>query len=192
MTQQERAGLIARYGAGVALLKQALAEVPPKAMRWKPAPDKWSVHEVVVHCADSETNAAMRIRYLVAEDNAVIQGYDQDRWVKACDYESQSLDLALAQVAAVRAWTHAFICPAAGIRVEPRGNAHRNAGPPVHGRAVAGDLHRAPRDPRAPDPSQRGGVAGRGELGGARQGCMRARRRDRAARRCSSRRAWSC
>ena len=109
MTQQERAGLIARYGAGVALLKQALAEVPPKAMRWKPAPDKWSVHEVVVHCADSETNAAMRIRYLVAEDHAVIQGYDQDRWVKACDYESQSLDLALAQVAAVRAWTHAFI-----------------------------------------------------------------------------------
>ncbi len=109
MTKQERADLIKRYGGGVALLKEALAEVPPKAMRWKPAPDKWSVHEVVVHCADSETNAAMRIRYLVGEDNPVIHGYDQDRWVQACDYASQSVDLALAQVAAVRAWTHKFI-----------------------------------------------------------------------------------
>jgi hypothetical protein len=109
MSSEERKALMARYGGGVALLKQALAEVPVKAMRWKPAPDKWSVHEVVVHCADSETNAAMRIRYLVGEDNPAIQGYDQDRWVQACDYASQSFDLALAQVVAVRAWTHAFI-----------------------------------------------------------------------------------
>jgi hypothetical protein len=109
MTQAERAALIDRYANGVTLLRAALAEVPVDAMRWRPAPGKWSVHEVVAHCADSETNAAMRIRYLAAEDHPVIQGYDQDRWAVVFDYDGQDAALALAQVAAVRAWTAAFI-----------------------------------------------------------------------------------
>ncbi len=109
MTKQERETLIERYAAGVDLIREALATVPAEAMRWRPAPGKWSVHEVVVHCADSETNSAMRIRYLVGEDKPVIQGYDQDRWAVTFDYHSQSAELALAQLTAVRAWTVGFI-----------------------------------------------------------------------------------
>src|SRR5512132_4042472 len=89
MTRQERDKLIAQYEAGVGRLKEALATVPAEAITWRPAPGKWSAHEVVVHCADSETNSAMRIRYLVGEDQPAIQGYDQDRWVKAMDYHAQ-------------------------------------------------------------------------------------------------------
>lgn len=109
MTRQEREALFARYGNGMSLFRQALAEVPAEAMQWRPAPGKWSVHEIVVHCADSETNASMRIRYLVGEDRPTIHGYDQDRWARVFDYHAQPLDLSLAQVAAVRGWTHAFI-----------------------------------------------------------------------------------
>ena len=109
MVKAERDALIERYADGVAVLRAALAEVPAEAMRWRPAPGKWSVHEVVCHCADSETNAAMRIRYLVGEDRPAIQGYDQDRWATALDYGGQDAGLALAQVEAVRAWTTAFI-----------------------------------------------------------------------------------
>ena len=57
LTAAERAALIERYARGPALLKAALKKVPTAAMQWRPAPGKWSVHEVVVHCADSETNA---------------------------------------------------------------------------------------------------------------------------------------
>ncbi len=109
MTKQEREKLINQYAAGVDHIKEALATVPAEAMRWRPAPGKWSAHEVVVHCADSETNSAMRIRYLVGENSPVIQGYDQDRWATALDYHGQSAELALAQLAAVRAWTLGFI-----------------------------------------------------------------------------------
>ncbi len=109
MTKQEREALIGRYAAGMDLMREALATVPAEAMRWRPAPGKWSAHEVVVHCADSETNSAMRIRYLVGENSPVIQGYDQDRWATALDYQAQSAELALAQLAAVRAWTLGFI-----------------------------------------------------------------------------------
>jgi hypothetical protein len=102
---QERAALIERYARGPALLKAALAKVPREALTWRPAPNNWSAHEIVVHCADSETNAHARLRFLLAEQTPVIQGYDQDRWAHALDYHSLPLEPALATVEAVRANT---------------------------------------------------------------------------------------
>src|ERR1700680_3804447 len=102
---QERAGLIERYARGPALLKAALARIPRDALTWRPAPNNWSAHEIVVHCADSETNAHARLRFLLAEQKPVIQGYDQDRWAQALDYHSLPLEPALATVEAVRANT---------------------------------------------------------------------------------------
>lgn len=101
----EIAQLLQRYQSGVPLLKQALGEVPKDAMQWRPAPNKWSVHEIICHCADSETNASMRIRYLVGEQQPVISGYDQDRWARTFDYHALPLDESLAQIESVRAWT---------------------------------------------------------------------------------------
>ena len=109
MNAKEREGLLVRYENGVGLLKEALAVVPREALLWRPAPGKWSVHEVIVHCADSETNSAMRIRYLVGESEPVIAGYDQDRWATTFDYQRLPMDLSLRQLEAVRAWTAAFI-----------------------------------------------------------------------------------
>ncbi len=105
MTPTERAALIRRYAEGPALLKRTLSRVPAEAMKWRPAPGKWSVHEIVVHCADSETNAHMRIRYLLAETDPLIVGYDQDRWATVFDYHALPLEPALAAIEAVRANT---------------------------------------------------------------------------------------
>lgn len=109
MTAAEREQLLMRYENGVPRLKDALGQVPNDALQWRPAAGKWSAHEVVVHCADSETNSAMRIRYLVGEPSPLIAGYDQDRWARDFDYHRLSLDLSLRQVEVVRAWTAAFI-----------------------------------------------------------------------------------
>src|SRR6266498_3296067 len=77
----ERENLIRRYAGGPARLKAALAAVPAEALQWRPKPGEWSAHEVVVHCADSETNAAGRIRYLAAEPDPVILGrMPEDVW----------------------------------------------------------------------------------------------------------------
>jgi len=111
MTRAEIDALIQQYEDGPKVLKEALAAVPKAAMQWRPGPGKWSVHEVICHCADSETNSAMRIRYLVGEESPAIQGYDQDRWAQRFDYHAFPLDVALAQVDAVRRWTSAFIRP---------------------------------------------------------------------------------
>ena len=62
-----------------------------------------------MHCADSESNAHGRIRYLLAEERPVIQGYDQDRWATTLDYHSLPIAPALATVTAVRANTAALL-----------------------------------------------------------------------------------
>ena len=105
LTVSQREDLIRRYEAGPARLKAALAKVPPEAMKWRPGPGKWSVHEVVCHCADSEANGALRIRYLVAESDPLIVGYDQDEWARVFDYHTLPLEPALRTIEAVRAST---------------------------------------------------------------------------------------
>src|SRR5438552_19094976 len=104
-TAQERAARIERYEHGPTLLKRALVKVPHEALQWKPAAGRWSAHEIIVHCADSETNAHMRLRYLLAEPEPLIVGYDQDGWALAFDYHKHPIDAALATVKAVRANT---------------------------------------------------------------------------------------
>jgi len=105
MSQGQREKLIEQYARGPARVREALAKVPKQALQWRPAEAKWSVHEVVVHCADSETNAALRIRYLLAEKEPLIVGYDQDAWARLFDYHAQPLEDALAATTAARSRT---------------------------------------------------------------------------------------
>jgi hypothetical protein len=104
-SEKDREDLIRRYAEGPSRLEAALSSVPKDALQWRPGPERWTVHEVVCHCADSETAAATRIRFLVAEENPLILGYDQARWAKLLDYHSMPLETALATVRAVRAHT---------------------------------------------------------------------------------------
>jgi hypothetical protein len=105
MNSEERNSLLRRYAEGPALLEATLARVPAAALQWRPAPGKWTVHEVILHCADSETNAHMRLRYLLAEPDPAIVPYDQDRWSIDLQYHALPLEPALATVRAVRANT---------------------------------------------------------------------------------------
>jgi len=109
LSQAERQTLIRRYAEGPPRLRAALAAVPQEALQWRPKPGEWSAHEVVVHCADSETNAAARIRYLAAEADPVILGYDEAEWARRFDYHKHPLEPALALVEAVRANTAALL-----------------------------------------------------------------------------------
>ena len=105
MSRDERKTLVEQYARGPQRVREALARVPQEALQWRPAPGKWSVHEVVVHCADSETNAALRIRYLLAEAEPLVVGYDQDAWARRFDYHAQPLEESLAVAAAARGRT---------------------------------------------------------------------------------------
>ncbi len=104
-----RNALLDRYRTGPALLRQAWLEVPAEARIWRPGEGRWSAQEVVVHCADSETTAAIRIRLLLAEPDPLIIGYDENVWARRFDYHAADPELALRLVEAVRAHTHATL-----------------------------------------------------------------------------------
>lgn len=105
----ERHAFLDRYEAGPALLRAAWAEVPPEARRWRPGEGRWSAHEVVVHCGDSETYGATRIRLLLAEAEPLIVGYDENAWARAFDYHACDPELAFRALEAVRANTAALL-----------------------------------------------------------------------------------
>lgn len=104
-----RESFLSRYRQGAALLRQAWDEVPAEARSWRPGEGKWSAHEVVIHCADSETYAAIRIRLLLAEAEPVIVGYDEVTWAKRFDYQTSDPELALRLVETVRLHTSAML-----------------------------------------------------------------------------------
>jgi hypothetical protein len=95
MITLERNALIESYGQGYTVLIEALKEFPKEMWQWKPAPNKWSVHEIIVHIADSEVNSYVRGRRFIAEPGSGVYGYDENKWADKLNYHNQSTEDAL-------------------------------------------------------------------------------------------------
>ena len=95
MTREERNQLITSYGQAYPVLIEALKEFPKEMWQWKPAPGKWSVHEIIIHIADSEVNSYVRCRRFIAEPGSGVYGYDENKWANHLNYHQQSTDDAL-------------------------------------------------------------------------------------------------
>ena len=95
MTNQERDQLIESYGQAYSVLTEAIKIYPVEMWQWRPSPQSWSIHEVIIHIADSEANAYVRCRRFIAEPGSGVYGYDENKWAKALDYHHQSTDDAL-------------------------------------------------------------------------------------------------
>jgi len=109
MNQQERSEKIELYGRGFDLLLDALKDLPREMWKFKPEPTEWSVYEVLVHLADSESNAALRARKLIVEPGGMLMGYDQDQWTVALDYHEQNYEDSLEIVRLVRKTTYELL-----------------------------------------------------------------------------------
>lgn len=105
MNRQERDQLIAQYGAGYDQVAAALQGFPPGKLATRAIPGKWSAAEIVHHLADSETTSAIRIRKLVAEEHAIIQGYDQEAWATRFRYNERDIAPSLEAFRLARATT---------------------------------------------------------------------------------------
>ncbi|WP_217558769.1 DinB family protein [Paenibacillus sp. GbtcB18] len=46
--------LIEEYGRGYKMLREAVEGLTDKEFRFKPALDKWSINQILIHIADSE------------------------------------------------------------------------------------------------------------------------------------------
>ena len=100
---------IERYGNGFELLTATLAKCPKEAWKFKAKPTEWSIHEIIIHIADSEANAALRARMLAAEPGGTIMGYDQDIWANELNYHDQNPEDALQMIKYARLTTYNWL-----------------------------------------------------------------------------------
>ncbi len=83
-------------------LEAATSRLNNEHLRTPEKPGKWSVIQVVQHLADTEIALAFRSRKVLAEETPDIQGFDQDRWASALNYNGARLGDALAQFRVLR------------------------------------------------------------------------------------------
>ena len=62
---------------------------PTAKLRKRPAPDKWSVAEILAHLADVEIVIGWRMRSILGAPGTPVQAYDQNAWVTTGHYDKR-------------------------------------------------------------------------------------------------------
>lgn len=71
----------------------------------RPAPERWSAAEIIVHLSDAEVAVAWRFRAVLATNAVPLQAYDQSLWAEAFRYADADPFEALAMFDALRTST---------------------------------------------------------------------------------------
>ncbi|MDD9268468.1 DinB family protein [Paenibacillus sp. GCM10023248] len=79
--------LIKEYALGYTMLREAIEGLSEEEFRFKPAPDKWSIHQILIHVTDSEISSTSRLKKVLAEDEPTLISFDQDAWANNLGYE---------------------------------------------------------------------------------------------------------
>jgi hypothetical protein len=61
----------------------------------RPAPDRWSIQEIVAHLADDELVCAYRMRMILSAPGTAIQAFDQDLWASIGRYAERDVPSSL-------------------------------------------------------------------------------------------------
>jgi hypothetical protein len=100
-----RRELLDRYREGPEVLAASVSGLSEAELD-SPAPDGgWTARQVIHHVADSEMTSAIRLRRLLAEDNPLIQGYDEEEFARRLHYEDRPIAPSLEAVRAARQTT---------------------------------------------------------------------------------------
>lgn len=83
----DRQTQLERFRTGFDDVQDALAGITPDELDRRPPGSDWTAREIAHHLADSEATAYVRLRRLVAEDNPVIAGYDEEAFARRLHYE---------------------------------------------------------------------------------------------------------
>lgn len=75
------------YALGYKMLREAIEGLTEEELRYKPAPDKWSIHQILIHVTDSEISSTSRLKKVLAEDKPMLISFDQEAWAKNLNYD---------------------------------------------------------------------------------------------------------
>jgi uncharacterized damage-inducible protein DinB len=104
-------------------VERLLAPLDDAAARFRYAPDKWSVKEVLGHCCDVERIFAYRLLRMGRADTTPLPGFDENAYVPAAEFDARSLIELVREFQAVRAGTIALLDGLPAAAWERRGQA---------------------------------------------------------------------
>lgn len=82
--------LIDQFEAGGRKVKAAIAGLTRDDLMAFPVPGTWSIQQIVIHLQDSDAVALDRMRRIIAEDNPLLIGFDENRFTANLAYDQQS------------------------------------------------------------------------------------------------------
>ena len=115
----------------VARLRELVSE-SGEHLRTRPEPREWSVLECIGHLTDSELVTAARVRWILAEDEPQIIGYDQDLWVDGLRHGGDEPEDLIALFDALRSANLRLLSTRASSDLERIGR-HNERGPESYG-----------------------------------------------------------
>lgn len=86
MTAAQLRQSLAEAEKGPQRLAAAVSGLSAAVLAYKPAPDKWSIQQILGHLADVEIVYSYRIRQIIADKKPVIAPIDQDDWAAHLGY----------------------------------------------------------------------------------------------------------
>ncbi len=92
---QQLVQVIERYEKGPELLEAAVAGLSQEHLHARPGPGEWSIHEVVIHLADSDAVSVDRMKRIVAMDEPTLLNCDESAFIRRLQPETQLLDDAI-------------------------------------------------------------------------------------------------
>lgn len=84
--------LIKEYNHGYSMLTEAIEGLSEEELRFQPAPDKWSIHQIIVHVADSDLVSTARMKKVLSEDKPLLMTVEQDSWARNLRYDELDLE----------------------------------------------------------------------------------------------------
>jgi hypothetical protein len=84
-------------------IEKLIRRIPNAALRKRPAPDKWSVTEIIAHLEDAEIVTSYRIRRILGSPGTPIEAYDQEKWAEAENNAKRDMHAALSVFKTLRA-----------------------------------------------------------------------------------------
>lgn len=116
----------------IAALSQVLQNTTDEAASLRPAPEEWSIKEVMGHICDTERVFAYRALRIARGDTTALAGFDQNDYVKGTDFNKRSLASLIEEFSLQRRSNLLFIQALSDEESQRRGTASNN---PISARA---------------------------------------------------------